>query len=126
MSYEDVGARIKERRKELNIPAAVLAERIGLSKATIHRYENGDIKNIKMPVLEAMAGVLQVNPLWLIGKSTSKNGHGGYDICIAIDEVLSNLKTYEDITCKGDPISAHSRRHIITALEIIRSALDVE
>ena len=124
MPYEDVGARIKERRKELNISAALLAERIGLSKATIHRYENGDIKNIKMPVLESMAAVLQVNPLWLIGKSTSKNGNGGYDVCIAIDEVLSNLKTYENVVCKGDPVSAQSRRHLITALEIIRSALD--
>lgn len=126
MSYEDVGARIKERRKELNISAALLAERIGLSKATIHRYENGDIRNIKMPVLESMAVILQVNPLWLIGKSTSKDGSGEYDICMVIDEVISNLKTYENVVCKGDPISAQSRRHIITALEILRSALDVQ
>lgn len=126
MSYEETGKRIKERRKELNISAALLAERIGLSKATIHRYENGDIKNIKMPVLEAMAEVLKVNPLWLIGKSDVKDGNSGYDVCCVLNDVLNSLRTYENVICEGEPISSSVRKHLITALEIIISALDTK
>ena len=124
MSYEETGKKIKTRRKEMKISAATLGERVGLSKATIHRYESGDIKNIKMPVLEAMADVLKVNPLWLIGKTDVKDGRNDYDICIIIDDLLSNLKTYENVVCNGESVSQQSRKHLITALEIIKSALE--
>lgn len=124
MSYEDVGTRIKERRKELNISAATLGERVGLSKATIHRYENGDIRNIKMPVLEAMADVLKVNPLWLIGKSTTKDGHTSYDICTALDNLLRDLLMFDDMVCQGVPVTSELRGKLILALQILRSSID--
>lgn len=124
MSYEETGQRIKARRKELNISAATLAEHIGLSKATIHRYENGDIKNIKMPVLEAMADVLKVNPSWLIGKSKIKNGHTSYDICVPLDNLLRDLLMFEDLVCHGKPVTPELRGKLILALQILRSTLD--
>lgn len=123
MSYEETGKRIKNRRKELSISAAVLAERIGLSKATIHRYENGDIKNIKMPVLEAMADVLKVNPLWLIGKSTIKDGHASYDICTALDNMIRDLMMFDDLVCNGKPVTPEIRGKTVLALQILRSSL---
>lgn len=125
MSYEEVGKRIKERRNELGISAVDLAERLGLSKATIHRYENGDIKNIKLPILEAMAEVLKVDPLWLVGKTDVKDGDDSYDVCVAIEDLIMNLKTYENVVCMGDRISPESRKHLLTALGIIRSALNM-
>ncbi len=125
MTYEETGKRIKARRKELKISAAVLAERLGLSKATIHRYENGDIKNIKMPVLESLSEVLMVNPSWLIGKTDIKDARDDFDVCVAIENLLKRLKTYDNIVCKGEPVSPESRRHLITALEILRNALEV-
>ena len=124
MSYEETGKRIKERRKEMKISAAMLAERIGLSKATIHRYENGDIKNIKMPVLEAMADVLSVNPLWLIGKSSVKDGNTSYDVCDELDKLLRDLLMFEDLVCHGKPITPEVRGKLILALQILRSSLD--
>lgn len=125
MTYEETGKRIKARRKELKIPATVLAERLGLSKATIHRYENGDIKNIKMPVLESMAEILKVNPLWLIGKSTTKDGHTSYDICVALDDIIRDLSMFEDLVCCGKPVTPELRGKTILALQILRSTLDV-
>jgi transcriptional regulator with XRE-family HTH domain len=124
MTYEETGTRIKERRKELKISAATLAEQIGLSKATIHRYENGDIKNIKMPVLEAVADVLKVNPLWLIGKTEQKNGHTSYNICTPLDNLLRDLMMFEDLVCNGNPVSPELRGKVILALKILRSSLD--
>ena len=37
----NVGERIKLRRKELKISADTLAERVGVSRSTIFRYERG-------------------------------------------------------------------------------------
>lgn len=124
MSYEETGKRIKARRKELRISATVLAERIGLSKATIHRYENGDIKNIKMPVLEAMAEVLSVNPLWLVGKSSVRDGKTSYDVCNELDKLLRDLLMFENLVCRGKPITPETRGKLILALQILRSSLD--
>jgi transcriptional regulator with XRE-family HTH domain len=124
MTYEETGKRIKARRKELKISAAVLAERLGLSKATIHRYENGDIKNFKMPVLESLSEVLMVNPLWLIGKSETKDGHTSYDICIQLDKLLRDLLMFDDLVCKGKPVTPELRGKMILALQILRSSLD--
>lgn len=42
----NVGERIKLRRKELKISADTLAERVGVSRSTIFRYEKGDIENV--------------------------------------------------------------------------------
>lgn len=125
MTYEDIGMRIKERRKELDISAVNLADRLGLSKATIHRYENGDIKNIKMPILEAMAEVLKVNPSWLLGKSEVKDDQKGFDVCVALDDIVINLKTYEHITCNGKEIPVKYRKQIILAIQAMQSAMGV-
>lgn len=123
MSYEDIGSRIKERRKELNISAVDLADRLGLSKATIHRYENGDIKNIKLPVVDAMAQVLKVNPLWLLGKSTIKDGHTSYDVCNALDDLLKDLMMFDDLVCHGKPVTADVRGRLILGLQILKGSL---
>lgn len=124
MTYEETGKRIKERRKELKISAALLAESVGLSKATIHRYENGDIKNIKMPILESMAEILKVNPLWLIGKSTIKDGHTSYDVCDELEKILRDLMMFDDLVCHGRPVTPEIRGKLILALQILRSSLD--
>lgn len=124
MTYEDIGKKIKERRRELDISAVRLADRLGMSKATIHRYENGDIKNIKLPVIDAMAQVLKVNPLWLIGKSDDKEHSPGYDVCDAIDDLLSDLMRYEDLVCHGKTVSPETRGRLILGLQILRSSLE--
>lgn len=124
MDYKDTGERIKERRRELDISAADLAERLGLSKATIHRYENGDIARIKLPTIDAMAQILKVNPLWLLGKSDVKDGHMSYDVCRAIDGLLSDLMMFDDLSCKGKPVTKEERGRLILGLQILRSSLE--
>ena len=64
-----IGERIQTRRKELNLSQEELGDRLALNKSTIARYENGTIKKIKIPVLQAMARILDVNPDWLALKT---------------------------------------------------------
>jgi transcriptional regulator with XRE-family HTH domain len=62
-----VGARIQSRRKELKMGADELAQKIGKSKATLYRYENGDIENVPLDILEPIAAALEVTPAYLMG-----------------------------------------------------------
>lgn len=69
MDMKLIGSRIKEAREMRNVSAEELGEMIGLHKATIHRYENGDFKSMKLMVIESIAKTLSVSPSWIIGKT---------------------------------------------------------
>lgn len=67
-----VGERIKKRRKELGYNADYLAEKTGLSRSTIFRYEKGDIEKISSEVLAKFARVLSTTPEKLMGWEDEK------------------------------------------------------
>lgn len=69
MENKLVGARIEQRRKELGLTLDDIAQEIGVARSTIQRYEKGTIERIKLPVLEAIARAISVNPSWLCGKT---------------------------------------------------------
>lgn len=62
-----VGKRIKERRKQLGMSAEDLAELVGVSPATIYRYESGYIENVKSSKLTPIAKALRTNEAYLMG-----------------------------------------------------------
>lgn len=64
-----IGKRIKTRREELNLTQEDLGKALNMNKSTIQRYESGKVEKIKLPVLQAMAALLHVNPEWLILKT---------------------------------------------------------
>ena len=61
------GQRIKERRKEIGMSAEKLAEKTGLSPATVYRYEKGDIEKVPGKLLAPIAKALQTTPHYLMG-----------------------------------------------------------
>lgn len=67
-----IGKRIESARTELNLTQEDLAKELGLNKSTIQRYETGQIKKIKLPVIHAMAKILNVNPSWLSDQSDNR------------------------------------------------------
>ena len=67
-----IGKRIESARTELNLTQEDLAKELGLNKSTIQRYETGQIKKIKLPVIHAMAKMLNVNPSWLSDQSDNR------------------------------------------------------
>lgn len=72
MDNKQIGQRIKETRESQSLTLQNVADAIGVAKSTIQRYEAGLIENIKLPVIESIANVLNVNPAWIIGKSENK------------------------------------------------------
>lgn len=73
MNMEIFARRLKETRLEKNVSSKELGEALGIHKATIHRYEHGDFKGIKTPLLQAIADYLNVNPDYLIGATDNKH-----------------------------------------------------
>ena len=66
----DVGTRIKHRRKELGYSAEKLAEMVGVSPATIYRYEKNEIANMGADKLRPIAKALGTTPGALMGWET--------------------------------------------------------
>ena len=94
------GERMKARRKELGLSAEYVAERLGVSPATIYRYEKGDIEKMPGNILEPISRILNTTPSYLMG----------WDSSSVPDNILQMPSTYKvprlgQIAC-GDPILA--------------------
>lgn len=62
-----VGDRIRAKRQDMGMSVDELAARLGKNRATVYRYEKGDIENMPVNVLEPLAEVLQTTPAYLMG-----------------------------------------------------------
>lgn len=75
----NIGERIKKRRKELEITADELADMIGKSRATVYRYENGDIEDMPYTVIGPLAEALKTTPDYLMGWDDDPNDYDSDD-----------------------------------------------
>lgn len=120
----EIGKRIQERRKALNISVVDVAAHTGLSKATIHRYENGEIKDIKLPVLDTIAAMLNVNPLWLLGKSDRQERMDGKtnDLCVALKQMITHVSDAPRLAIGKRLATDRERRVVALTLQL---AIDI-
>ncbi len=66
-----VGSRIKQIRTDLGISQVDFANRIGVSKQTLYKYENDLITNIPSDKIEAAAKIGNITPAYLMGWEVS-------------------------------------------------------
>ena len=59
---------IKKRRVELGLTMKEVADAVGVSEATVSRWESGDIANMKRDRIEALAIALDVSPMLILGR----------------------------------------------------------
>ena len=59
--------RIRKRRVAVGLTQEALADKLGLQKSAIAKYENGRVENIKRSTLARMAEALRCSPAWLMG-----------------------------------------------------------
>lgn len=62
-----IGDRIKNARLALGYSAEQVAAFLGVSPATVYRYENGDISKLPSKFIKPLAEYLCVSPSWLMG-----------------------------------------------------------
>lgn len=104
------GELIKGKRKSLGLSAETVAEKAGISPATIYRYENGSISNPRMEVLRKIANVLHVDAYDLVD----------WDDEVVIDGQSSPLSRDEqDLVDVYRAVDDHGRK-------IIRTVADLE
>lgn len=58
---------IKERRESLGYSLNELAEKIGVNRSTVMRWENGDIENMKRDKIVSLAEALKISPAVIMG-----------------------------------------------------------
>jgi transcriptional regulator with XRE-family HTH domain len=58
---------LKQRRKELGLTLAQIADQMGVAEATVQRWESGNIKSVRYDKLNRLAEVLGVQPYALMG-----------------------------------------------------------
>ena len=64
--------RLFQLRKEHDLTQEQLAEKVGVVKTTISRYENGTRDNPTLPVLQAMSKYFDVSISYLVGESDNR------------------------------------------------------
>lgn len=96
------GQRMKDRRKAIGISAEKLADMLGVSPATIYRYENGDIEKVPGDRLGPIANALQTTPAYLMGW---EDAAGILPVNIMPMPEMKKVPLLGSIAC-GDPILA--------------------
>lgn len=62
-----IGERIKYLRNKLGLSQVEFADKIGISKQSLYKYENNIITNIPSDKIEAIAHLCKVSPSYLMG-----------------------------------------------------------
>lgn len=89
-----IGQRIRDRRKALKISVDELATRLGKDRSTIYRYENGEIENLPLDMLEPIAKALDMEPKELMGWDQSEQEEINKKNSDAMSDIT--LKMFED------------------------------
>ena len=63
----NTGEIIKKRRQELNLKLDQIALYVGVSKATVSRWESGEIVNMRRDRIAKLADILKLSPATLVG-----------------------------------------------------------
>lgn len=67
----EIHERIKLRRKEINLTADDVAAALGVSRATVYRYESKDIEKLPLDIVEPLARVLRCSVAYIMGWTDS-------------------------------------------------------
>ncbi len=63
----NIGQRIKKARESKGKTLLEVANNLGVTEATVQRYESGNIKNLKLDTISEIAMFLKVSPAYLMG-----------------------------------------------------------
>lgn len=69
----DISKKLKKRRKELSLTMLEVAKKVGVSEATVSRWESGDIANMRRDKIALLANALQVTPAYIMGWDEKEN-----------------------------------------------------
>lgn len=95
---------LTDRRKELGLTMKQVAEAVGVSEATVCRWESGQIANMRRDRINNYAKILRVDPNFIMTGEKKANILSGISNIIPI-EPMERIPLLGAIAC-GDPILA--------------------
>lgn len=72
MKKESIGEMLRKRRNELSLTQRQVANQVGVTEATVSRWESGDIDNMRRDKIASLANALKVSPLLIMGVENSE------------------------------------------------------
>ena len=109
-----MGDRIRSKRLENGWSMEELGNRLGVHRAAIGKWENGDVCNIKRSSIEKMARLFNCDPVWLMGFEGSEKVTLTY-----------SSPERESITTRIDQKSKPIIGETALRMELYNAALDV-
>lgn len=131
-----IGKNIKLRREQLGISVDELAEKIGKNRATIYRYENGDIEKLPTDALIPLAKALGTTPAHLMGwedethqpiskspKREEKLSYSEYPyipdaVAAGIPETIDGMSNLPKIPIADEILGKYARRKNIIIMRV--------
>lgn len=105
--HEQIGNRIKDRRKELKMSQKDLGNMVGLTAATISRIEDGSRK-LTQENITKFTKALEVSPDWLMGWSDQPQ----ISRIQLAQHVLNMLENMQAGVIEEDPMLARLMEHV--------------
>ena len=94
----DMGKKLRELRDARGLTQREVANAVGVTEATVSRWESGHINNMRRDKIEGLAKVLHVSPLVIMGKDG--------------DTPAPPAAPYHPELTKRDELTEHEREHI--------------
>ncbi len=91
--------RLKQLRQNKKLTLSALSEMVGVSDATLQRYESGQIQSIKKPILEKLAEIFGCTQAYIMGWGDESTDN------IFVPS-LKKLPVLGEISC-GQPVFCH-------------------
>lgn len=96
--------RLKERRLFFNMTYQDLADKTGISKSTLQRYETGGIKNLPYEKIFILSEALEVSPEYFTNLSKDYTGETAFEVKVIKNESrsqhLEHIKNFEERAIK--------------------------
>lgn len=95
----EVYERIKRRRKELGLSADNVADALGVSRATIYRYESADIEKLPTSIMEPLSKILHCSIPYLMGwEENTGNNDEHFSLSDTEKKIVTKYRESDDIT----------------------------
>lgn len=110
---------LADRRKELGLTMKQVAEAVGVSEATVSRWESGQIANMRRDRIGTYAKVLQVRPTFIMTgepespetqKTPALNKKDERDIKKKMGEMLELFDSADALMFDGEPLDEETRQ----------------
>lgn len=120
MEKISIGELLKKRRTELSLTQRQVANKVGVTEATVSRWESGDIDNMRRDKIASLANALRVSPLLIMGIDESEHSYKPVN-----NEEIELLDDYRGVDVEDRNIIRHmlKRFKIGRAQPVSRTAM---